>query len=69
MNKLAHAVDRSRESTSVNVLLHEYEGKKTASQTYIPDVIRRQLEPKDLCRRNTQQAQFRQKRRFDKKDC
>ena len=47
----------------------QYEGKKTTPQTYELDVIRRQQEPNDLCRRNTQQAQIRQKRRFDKKDC
>ena len=44
----------------------EYKGKKTAPQTYVRDVIRRQQE---LCRRNTQQAHNRQKRRFVKKDC
>ena len=47
----------------------EYEGKKTAPQKYVRDVIRRQQDLNDLCRRNTQQAQIRQKRRFDKKDC
>ena len=46
----------------------EYEGKRTAPQTYVRDVIRRQQDLNDLCRRNTQQAQIRQKRRFDKKD-
>ena len=46
-----------------------YEGKKTAPQTYVRDVIRNQQDLNDLCRRNTQQAQIRQKRRFDKKDC
>ena len=45
----------------------EYEGKKTAPQTSVRDVIRRQQELHDLCRRNTQQALIRQKRRFDKK--
>ena len=44
----------------------EYEGKKTAPQMYVRDVIRRQQELNDLCRRNTQQAQIRQKRRFDR---
>ena len=42
-------------------------GKKTAPQTYVRDKITRQQEPNDLCRRNTQQAQIRQKRRFDKR--
>ena len=45
----------------------QYEGKKTTPQTYERDVIRRQQEPNDLCRRNTKQAQIRQKRRFDKR--
>ena len=45
----------------------EYEGKRTAPQTYVRDVIRRQQDLNDLCRRNTQQAQIRQKRRFDKR--
>ena len=45
----------------------EYEGKKTAPQTYVRDVIRRQQDLNDLSRRNTQQAQIRQKRRFEKR--
>ena len=45
----------------------EYKGRKTAQQTYVRDVIRRQHELNDFCRRNTQQAQIRQKRRFDKR--
>ena len=32
----------------------EYEGKRTAPQTYVRDVIRRQQDLNDLCRRNTQ---------------
>ena len=44
----------------------EYEGKKTAPQTYVRDMIRRQQELNDLCRRNTLQAQTRQ-RRFGKR--
>ena len=45
----------------------EHEGKRTAPQTYVRDVIRRLQDLNDLCRRNTQQAQIRQKRRFDKR--
>ena len=45
----------------------EYEGKKKERQTYLRDVIRRQQELNDLCMSNTQQAQIRQKRRFDKR--
>ena len=36
----------------------EYEGKRTAPQTYVRDVIRRHQDLNDLCRRNTQQAQI-----------
>ena len=45
----------------------EYEGKKTAPQTYLCDVVSRHQDLNDLCRRNKQQAQFRQKRRFDER--
>ena len=45
----------------------EYEGKKMSPQVYVRDVIRRQHELNDLCRRNTQQAQARQRKKFDKK--
>ena len=45
----------------------EYGGKKTSPQVHIRYVIRRQQELNDLCRQNTQQAQARQRKRFDKK--
>ena len=45
----------------------EYKGKKTSPQVYVRDVIRRQQELNDLCRRKTQQAQTRQRKRFEKK--
>ena len=45
----------------------EYEGKKTSPQVNVSDVFRRQQELNDLCRRNTQQTQVRQRKRFDKK--
>ena len=51
----------------LNFFYPEYEGKETAPQTYARDVISRQPELNDLCRRNTQQAQINQKRRFDKR--
>ena len=37
----------------------EYEGKRTAPQTYVRDVIRREQDLNDLCR-NTQLSQMRQ---------
>ena len=45
----------------------ESEGKKTSPLVYVRDVIRRQQEMNDLCRQNTQQAQTRQRKKFDKK--
>ena len=45
----------------------EYEGEKTSPQVCVLDVIRRQQELNDLCRRNTQQAQAGQRKRFDKR--
>ena len=41
--------------------------EKTSTQVYVRDVIRRQQELNDLCRRNNQHAQARQRKRFDKK--
>ena len=51
----------------LNFFYPEYEGKKTSPQVYVRDVIRRQQELNDLCRRNIQQAQARQRKRFDEK--
>ena len=39
----------------------EYEGEKTSPRVYVRDVIRRQPEMNDLCGRNIQQAQAKQK--------
>ena len=39
----------------------EFDGKRTAPQTNVREFIRRQQDLNDLCRRNTQQAQIRQK--------
>ena len=43
------------------------ERKQHSKNTCVRDVIRRQQDLNYLCRRNTQQAQIRQKRRFDKR--
>ena len=45
----------------------EYGGRRTSPDVYVRDVIRCQQELNYLCRRNTQQAQAREKRKFDKK--
>ena len=44
----------------------EEDSYKILKQTYVRGVTRRQQELNDLCRRNTQEAQIRQKRRSDK---
>ena len=54
-------------SLPLNFFYPEYEGKKASPQVYVRDVIRRQQELNDSCRRNTQQAQAMQRKRFDKK--
>ena len=45
----------------------EYEGKKTSPQAYMKEAIRRQQELNELCRRNTAQAQMRQRKKYDEK--
>ena len=45
----------------------EYEGKKTSPQVYVSDVVRRQHELSDFCRRNMQQDQANQRKKVDKK--
>ena len=56
-----------KKSLPLTFFYPEYEGKKTSPQVYVRDVIRRQQELNDLCRRNTQQVQARQRKGFDKK--
>ena len=60
-------ITRHEKALPLTFFYPEHEGKRTAPQTYVRDVIRRQQDLNDLCRRNTQQAQVRQKRRFDKR--
>ena len=45
----------------------EYEGKKTSSQAYVKEAVRRQQELNELRRRNTAQAQMRQRKKYDEK--
>ena len=45
----------------------EYEGKKTSTQAYVREVIKRQQELNELCRRNSAQAQMRQRWKYDEK--
>ena len=45
----------------------EYEGKRTSPQAYLKEAIKRQQELNELCRRNTAQAQMRQRRKYDEK--
>ena len=54
-------------SLPLTIFYPEDEGKKTSPKVYVRDVIRRQQELNDLCRQNNQQAQAKQRKRFDKK--
>ena len=45
----------------------EYEGKRTSPQAYVKEAIRRQQELNEFCRRNTAQAQMRQRKKYDEK--
>ena len=45
----------------------EYEGKRKLPQAYVKEAIRRQQELNELCRRNTAQAQMRQRKKDDEK--
>ena len=45
----------------------EYEGKRTSPQAHVKEAIRRQQEINELCRRNTAQAQMRQRKKYDEK--
>ena len=43
----------------------EYEGKKTSPQAYVKEAVKTQQELNELCRRNTAQAQMRQRKKYD----
>ena len=51
----------------LTIFYPEYEGKKTSPQAYVKEVVRRQQELNELCRRNTAQAQMRQRKKYDEK--
>ena len=52
---------------SLTFFYPEYEGKKTSHQAYVKEAIRRQQELNELGRRNTAQAQMRQRKKYDDK--
>ena len=45
----------------------ECEGQKTSPHAYVKEAVRRQQELNELCRKNTVQAQMRQRRKYDGK--
>ena len=45
----------------------EYEGQKTTPRAHVKEAVKRQQELNELCRRNTEQAQMRQRRKYDVK--
>ena len=54
-------------ATPLTFFYPEYEGKNTSNQAYVKEAIRRQQELNELCRRNTAQAQMRQRKKYDEK--
>ena len=52
---------------SLTFFYPEYEGKKTSPQAYVKEAVKRQQELNELCRRNTAQAQMRQRKKYDEK--
>ena len=61
-----NSTQHSTTGVSPHMMLTGHE-KKTSPLVYLRDVIRRQQELNYLCRRNTQQTQARQRKRFDKR--
>ena len=51
----------------LTIFYPEYEGKRTSPQAYVKEAIKRQQELNELCRRNTAQAQMRQRKKYDEK--
>ena len=67
-----HDVDRQRErerererAMPLNFYYPEYEGQKTSPHAYLKEAVKRQQELNELCRKNTAQAQMRQRRKYD----
>ena len=49
----------------LNFYYPEYEGQKTSPHAYLKEAVKRQQELNELCRKNTAQAQMRQRRKYD----
>ena len=62
-----HDVDGQGESNASDILLPGIRGERTSPQAYVKEAIKRQQELNELCRRNTAQAQMRQRRKYDEK--
>ena len=58
---------RREKAMPLTFVYPEYEGKRTSHQAYVKEAIRRQQELNELCRRNTAQAQMRQRKKYDEK--
>ena len=54
-------------ATPLTFLYPEYEGKKTSQQAYVKEAVKRQQELNEFCRKNTAQAQMRQRKKYDEK--
>ena len=61
-----HDVDWQGESNAPDILLPGIRGKKTSPEAYLNEVVSRQQELNELCRRSTAQTQMRQQK-YDEK--
>ena len=58
---------RERGAMPLTFFYPEYKGKRTSPQAYVKEATRRQRELNELCKRNTAQAQMRQRKKNDEK--
>ena len=66
-NQPLHDVVGQGERDASNILLPRIRRKKTSPQTYVKEAVKRQQELNELCRKNTAQAQMRQRKKYDEK--
>ena len=66
-NQSLHDVNVRERAMPLTFFYPEYEGKKPSPQAYVKEAVKRQQELNELCRRNTAQAQMRQRKKYDEK--
>ena len=63
-----HDVDWQERAMPLTFFYPEYEEKKTSPQAYVKEAVIRQQDLNELCRRNTAQAQMRQRKKYHEKN-